>query len=562
MRDSDRPWLRKDTIYAVAPNGVLVSNASAGFEITGNNAYALFDKVAPLFDGNISVGSIKASVPENIWLLMLQIIEPLAKHGFLRWIPQEDFDILERDIRDKFSDQIAFLAQYTDNPHAAFRDFHKAEIVLVGDEDPILDSLRKNLVENGASRVTMVSTIGKNIPGELLVFGPTGLRYLGKEVSGNTAQMVICPAGNKIWTLPVHWGEEDARWIAGHNSMQQGSLASQWNDAFLAARKGSPAWNHATSSEAVQRLYGALLAYEIFKGITGAIPAETGSSLFAIDCLTGETEIHRITPIFDSIDYAVHATLTEDHDSHEGWCDESVTDIPAPKFSSADSRSNEYDARWALLVDPVTMPAIAFEDLDLTQIPLKISAVRTRWGMVRTTSAWTTADARIDAIAIAYSVALTIHAQDEGQPASVVFGVDRTAAQAVSRALELIVNSIEVGSGTVVEKHSIRGRLKDFVDEVSDGAIDFEHVGEVAGFQLERANFTEWSHIATGASREQAQVRAAINVLGSAQAAAASDIHLCLADGFNDIFSASPRIRTMELTDGWHIALVRPGEDY
>lgn len=235
MDDSDRPWLRKDTIYAPVSGGVLISNATTSFEIAGNNAYALFDKIAPLFNGSMSVGEIKTSVPENVWKLMLQIIEPLAGHGFLRWIPQEDFDVLAKDVRDKYLDQLAFLAQYTDKPHAAFLDFYKAKIVLVGSKDPILDALQTNLLENGASHVTVVSTIDENMTGDLLVFGPTGLTHLDVMKGSLTAQMVICPAGNKIWTLPVRWAKGDANWHSGHNSMQQGSLVDQWNTAFLAA---------------------------------------------------------------------------------------------------------------------------------------------------------------------------------------------------------------------------------------------------------------------------------------------------------------------------------------
>lgn len=216
---------------------------------------------------------------------------------------------------------------------------------------------------------------------------------------------------------------------------------------------------------------------------------------------------------------------------------------------------------WATLVDPVTMPAITFEDLDLEQIPLKVSAVQTRWGIVRTASAWTTADARIDAIAIAYGLALTVNAQDEGKPASVVFGVDRTATQAVSRALELIVNTIETIPGTATKNHSIPGRLKEFIDEVSGCAISFERIGEIAGFQLERASFDCWSHIAAGVTRERAQAKAAINVLGSAQTMTASAIHLQITEGFNDIFSVPPIIRTLAIANDWHIALVSPGQD-
>ncbi|WP_297555649.1 hypothetical protein [uncultured Actinomyces sp.] len=553
MHDSDRPWLRKDTIYATAPDGVLISNASTGFEIAGRSAYTLFDKVAPLFNGTVSVGEIKSSVPENVWKLMLQIINPLAEHGFLRWIPQTDFDLLPDDLRSQYLDQIAFLAQYTDEPHAAFLDFHEAEIVLVGN-DPILDSLRANLSENGASHLTSVSSIDEDVAGDLLIFGPTGLESLDKAKRSAAAQMVICPAGNKIWTLPVRWSRADAHWRSGLNSLRRGAVAGEWDEAFREAKAGNPAWSYATSSEAVQRLYGALLAYEVFKGITGAIKAETGNSLFALDCLSGETEIHKITPIFESVDYKTHEMLASGRGGVDEWDARDAVQA-RPQFSNADSRSAQYDAYWAPLVDPVTMPAFSFDDLDLPQIPLKVSAVCTRFGVVRTASAWTTADARIDGIATAYGLALSEHTRNDGRPLQTVFGVDRTPHDAVARALELIANAIELAPGVSIGRHVIPGRLGAFIDDVSKGSVALEYMGEVAGFHLVKARAGQWAHTSVGATPEQAQASAALEVLGSAQTGSASDINIELDEDFQTLLTSPPRIRIVALADGWYVAI-------
>ncbi|MDO5049890.1 MAG: hypothetical protein Q4D87_08425 [Actinomycetaceae bacterium] len=556
MRDSDRPWLRKDTIYATVPGGVLISNASTGFEISGSSAYALFDKVAPLFNGTVSVGEIKASVSQNVWDLMLQIINPLAEHGFLRWIPQEDFGVLEDSVREQFSDQIAFLAQYTDQPHAAFQDFQEAEILLVGNNDQILDSLRANLTENGAGNVSTVASLDEDATGDLIIFGPTGLPSLTKAKKSRAAQMIICPAGNKIWTLPVKWSQGDVNWRSGVNSIRRATMSGQWEEAFTSATNGAPAWNHATSSPAVQRLYGSLLAYEVFKGVTGAISAETGSALFALDCLTGETEIHKITPIFESIDYKTHEDLVKDNGSAQEWDGSKAEKIPAVEFSNADSRSAEYDSVWAPLVDPITMPATAFEDLDLPQVPLKVSAVRTRWGAVRTTSPWTTADARIDGIAAAYGLALTAHAGEDGKPARTVFGVERSALGAVIRALETIANHLTLPSGTLIGEHQVPGSLGGFIDEISSNRIKLECLGEVAGFHFVRAQMDEWSYVAVAATCEQAQARAAVNVLGFEQVGAASDVDLTISQDFKNVVTDLPRIHTVELADGWFVAIV------
>ncbi|MDN6486418.1 hypothetical protein [Ancrocorticia populi] len=571
MLDTDRPWLRKDTIYASVPDGLLISNASTGFEIAGKSAYALFQKVAPLFDGQVTVGEIRHAVPENTWNIIQHIIDPLVKQGFLRWIPAGDVDLVPTDVRESYPDQIAFLAQYTDNPHAAFKRFHDAKIAITGENDPILDSLANNLEDNGAANVLQVEHVAQVVNADLVIIGPTGLSTLNEVSEITVPTLVICPAARHLWALPVRWEKGACSWQDGNNSISRGMYADEWERSFTAAQDGAPVWDYATSSEAVQRLFGALLSYEVFKGLSGAIAPETGHAIFGINCLTGETRVHRVTPIFADSAFVMPPELATSSYVARPWSPPNGQSLVS--FSSEDSRADEYDAVWSRLVDPVTAPATDFLDLALPQVPIKISAVQTSWGPVRAASAWTTADARIDAIATAYSLALTAHARPGGESASVVLAAERSREEAVRVALEVVFN--ETSPARSMRWHAddtasctpeIPGRLGTFIAEISDSSIIWADLGKTAGFYIVRASYDGRTWIGAGLSAAEARARAALHLLGNAQAGVeeAEDVegssHIDLSSAFANVLTVAPTISIVDLSDNWYLAIVRAGE--
>lgn len=550
MLDTDRPWLRKDTIYSLVNNGLLISNASTSFEISGTHAYTVFQKVAPLLDGQLTVGEIRNALPDKVWNLILGIIAPLADHGFLRWIPSSDVDTLSEKTRIEFADQISFLAQYTNEPHQAFRAFHEASITLVGKDDQIIDSLARNLCENGAQSVTITEHVNQSIVTDLIILGPTGINSLNTLSEFKIPILVICPAAHYLWALPVKWQPNDYTWRAGNNSLHTGSLSLEWDRSFNQAQRGEIVWDYATSSVAVQRLFGALLAYEVFKGITKAITPETGQHVFALNCLTGETSIHAVTPFFEDVSLALQCNFGQKQDIGRPWqAAQATNDLT---FTLDDSQASEYDAIWAPLVDGITTPVHSFIDEEFSQIPIKVSAVTTSVGTINAASAWTTADARIEAIAQAYSLALTM--QMNTNNVSVVIGVGRNDRSAVRRALTILLESFPSIPGKPSELN-VQGKLGLFIKDVANESLILEKLPSIQGFHVARANMSGTTTIGLGATIAEAQARASLELFGKLQTKATQNPRITPISILSGEFPAQ-RIRIIDLPENWHIALL------
>lgn len=545
MRDSDRPWLRRDTIFASAPGGVLISNATTGCEIAGESAYELFSRVFPLFNGQATVGEIKGAVAERNWKLIEAIAAPLEEKGFLRWIPESDYELLDNEKREKYADQIAFLAQFTDAPHEAFLAFNQAEILVVG-SDEVADSLQANLIDNGAELVTSAESFAvdqfEELAPDLTVLGPTALSGIDHLRKAGVPFLGVCPAGDYLWALPVGWTEGSASWHSADSSLRRGSMGKEWAEAIEQAQAGQPQWTSATSSQAVQRLFGALLAYEVFKGITGAITPETSEKILAFNALTGATSTHPMTPIYSEVSREVHAQLAGAHPEDAG------SETPA---SIHVSHADEYDDVWAPLVDRFTMPAFDFDDLDIDQVPVKVSLVETATGKVFAASPWTTADARIEALARAYGQSLSWHCTWASDAPRVV-GIGTTRADAIRRGVEATVRrEMLSGSGLTEPVQSVLGgRLGTFVSDVAEGSLEFFAHDPLAGQHVAIACCDEYRAVGAGSSQEEAQARAAIEVLGRRQV------------GLVDTGDAQPIGGEVALSTArigqWHVAVVAP----
>lgn len=540
MRSSDHPWLRRDTLFASTETGVLVSNATVSFEIQGRGAYELFRTLYPLFDGSLTSRAIQDSVPAAAWRLVNEFMEPLADHGFLRWIPDSDFDVLDTATCERYKDQIAFLAQFDDRPHEAFARFQRASVLALGDS-ALMESLVDNLRDNGVGTI-----IHRGSPSsedlkrahtghQLIVIDPSSLRCLDELWPKETPVMVLCTSGERLWALSTCWQQGGLSWEQAARALEGGLHGEAWRASFEAARSGSAVWSSATSSEAVQKLFGALMAYEVFKGLTGSIQAETAAGVVALDCFTGETSIHRVR------DLTVDVTTT----AHPGSMGELDRDTPG--LDQNDSRADEYEGDWRALVDGYTSPAGEFDDLELIQAPVRVSRLRSPFGTIRTASPWTTADARIDAIAKAYALTLRERAeremarQEEHRKDGADglgrrewgIGVDTGIAEASRRAVEDLVRRLIQSSQLLGTRAplAVGGRMGDFIEGVGAGRLAFANFGKHGDFHAAvvwdvRSKGRE--HVGVDVTPEAAQCRAAIEVLADIQ------LDFTLTDGFLD----------------------------
>lgn len=395
---ADRPWLRRDTSYAETPSGVQVTNASAGFELQGRDVYRLFRAVHPLLDGSRSAGELRADLGPDRWEKVMTLLRPLSEHGFLRWIPDADRETLTAKERRDFTDQIAFLAQYTDEPHAAFRRFRTARVHVLG-MGPFAASLRENLLTNGLEWLasTDTKTLRPAVDAHIVVT-PTAeaMHWLATHrwEPWQGSILPVLPDGDILWALPHHWAlptetvTTPPDWIDGVSSLTEAGGLSDLESHWQRASIGRVVLDPYPATEAVQRMFGVLIAYELFKGLTGALPPETAGGAIAFDCRSGQASAHPVHP------HPWRGTAT-----FRPAVERAST---ASSSTVMSSRAEEYP-RWSSLVGSPTLPIQGFADDDLLQLPLKLGAVHDHAGrVVVAASLWTTADARMAAIADIY----------------------------------------------------------------------------------------------------------------------------------------------------------------
>ena len=263
----------------------------------------------------------------------------------------------------------------------------------------------------------------------------------------------------------------------------------------------SPKWQSALSilpepkkidaAEPVQRLFGALVAYEIFKGITGAIPPETDSGALVIDIHSGETRRHRF------ID------LEQLEISHQGF--------PIP--SSYHSEAEQFD-QWEPLTESELLPVRRFTDLDLEQIPFKVTLLETPKGTIFSSSPWTTADARIEAIRRAFEAQI-IGEHDGAGVALISEGEGHAADRAARNAIEAFLRTQKQLHGTSCP--APQGAVGTFTVKVSRFPITWIDLGIFGAWHAGMAiNDQRWQ-IAVGNDLNEALCRAGSDLVASYQ---------------------------------------------
>lgn len=527
---TDRPWLRRDTYFAETGEGLQLANGSSGFEIQGSSAYQLFKMIHPFLNGGITQEELRAATGER-WPVVEKMLAPLTQHGFLRWIPDADVDLMSQTQREQHADQLAFLAQFVDDPHRSFLRFAQARVLVVG-TTALAEAVLVNLVNNGAQHVA--STHAHSSTTSLTVLDQNRLAYDDydvvvvdqqsldaietPEVADHPGLEIIYVHGDELRALPVPWSgrhtDASRTWGDAVDSLARvethGDTLSR-SKALRYLRGPESNLGARVEAEPVQRMLGALLAYEIFKGLTQCLQPHTARGILTLNSLTGETDVHPVpkSPGWGELTKPIEEPIEDRGESLDA------------------SRADDYDDYWASLVDPITLPARSFQDLDLEQVPVRVSAVETNSGLERAASLWTTADARIEALARVYEEHLQGTHPDHDQ---VRLGVGETVERAASRAARNVACAVALDS-LRSDGHSIgrfceltsTSRAARFIQESAPelrhldlGEYDGVHVGVAYEPAADTGGPARWALEAAG-DLHTALVRAGTAVLGARQ---------------------------------------------
>ncbi|MFG2755017.1 TOMM precursor leader peptide-binding protein [Streptomyces wuyuanensis] len=309
-----RPRIRRDVLFTETPGGVLFHNADGGFHLTGRTAYRFASLMVPHLTGLHSLAELCTGFGAPQRGMAAELVRTLFERDFARDVPAADDDPAkgpgEAPAR-RYATQIAYVDHYTDRAPERFRRFRDTAVAVLGD-DEVARWCALSLVRNGCARIALAADFPE-VAAEAAEAADDGcpvrtgrlpadsdwpeladydtVVVTGAGAAGRVHRLLAAgvPEGKTlipVWTLgelavtgPLGragatgcWSCALLRLGANHDA---GAAAALWSEvAGAAAEPGRPAGEGPLGGP-VAAMTGNLLAYEIFRIATGALPAET-----------------------------------------------------------------------------------------------------------------------------------------------------------------------------------------------------------------------------------------------------------------------------------------------
>ncbi len=452
---ASRPRVRRDILFTEVPEGVLFHDATSGFRIHGRSAYRFATLVVPVLDGTTSVSDLCAQLGEQHGDMVVNLVRTLYRRGFARSAapstPLEE-PVLADAVRRRFDAQVAYIDHHVDAADQRFAAFRYSRVAVVGD-DEVAGWAARSLVRNGAAEVRVAPGILdaglEREAAELRVAGcpvevraddalagsPTWDHLDGDDV------VVVTPSARAARTLLDLLQAGLPRgvvllpcWQAGDDvlvgpSMRAGTVGCWMCAALRAGASGDPGsaadlWSGLAGHRAqgarrpagpLAAMVGNLLAYEIFRLTTGALPGETDGTVVVQDQDSLDAVVEPLLPhpacglcaepedgpgpdVPGSI-----AEVAEPDASPQSW-----KPMPEPGGPEAESQLATLRDRMALVGSRLGV-VTGFDDDLLPQTPLRVTTVHAALGhgrrrRVAAVDVHNVAGARLSALATAAGV--------------------------------------------------------------------------------------------------------------------------------------------------------------
>ncbi|MEU6241840.1 TOMM precursor leader peptide-binding protein [Streptomyces sp. NPDC047024] len=427
-----RPRIRRDVLFTQTPDGVLFHNAHGGFNVVTQNAYRFASLIVPHLNGERRVDELCTGLGDKQRDMVYGLVRALYARGFARDAgPRPEADPLPSQVAKHFAHQVDYLDHYADDAAGRFLRFRSTPVAVLG-SDALARWAALGLLRNGCEAVAITegpasAVLGRELHGvegvaeldaetvelteagcaprvarlpesadgtygwadldgwdTVLVTGPdaprqilrlltegipAGRRLLGAWTFGNRA--VVGPATTA--GTPGCWSCAALRLGAGADAADSADL---WASVGPAAPLGTP---DRVLSGPLAGMLGNLLAFEVFRLVTGALPAETRGQvvvqdLDSLDVLTEPLLPHPrcrfcAAPEADAVTGDV---LREAHADDEA----AVLPADGPADEAAAKAALTELERRDVLVHAAAGVFTAYADDDWEQTPLKLSTVR------------------------------------------------------------------------------------------------------------------------------------------------------------------------------------------
>ncbi|RKE17545.1 TOMM precursor leader peptide-binding protein [Streptomyces sp. TLI_171] len=419
-----RPRIRRDVLYTRTPEGVLFHNAHGGFGLTAKDGYRFASLIVPHLNGQHTVAEISQGFGEHHRSMLAELVGTLYSRGFARDAGPAPAGppLLTAEVAARFGPQVEYIDHYTGGAEERFHRFRETRVAVLG-EDELARWSALSLVRNGCAAIGVlpgltaapgfaeveaevaalakagcpvaVATLPADRPGPgwaeldgydvVLVTGPAATRQVGRLLdAGIPAGRLLLPA----WTIggsavigPLMSADRTGCWLCA--ALRLGASAHPGDAAELWSALATPA--PLTPGGRAPRgplaaMLGNLLGYEVFRLISGALPAETDGRLLVQD--------------LDSLDVIGEPLLPHPHcprctagESVAGtaWADLAVADLAATGSTGdeldrlgeegvSEAALAELEDR-AVLVGPHAGVFAGYADDAWRQTPLKVGTV-------------------------------------------------------------------------------------------------------------------------------------------------------------------------------------------
>ncbi|MEU8762901.1 TOMM precursor leader peptide-binding protein [Streptomyces sp. NPDC048659] len=433
-----RPRVRRDVLFTQTPDGVIFHNADGGFQLTAKSGYRFATLLMPYLDGSRAVEEICAGFGDAQKAMVGELVRALYGRGFARPVPAPDETAGSAaptptpEAAARFAPQIGYLDHYADGAEERFARFRGTRVAVLGD-GPVARWCVLSLLRNGcaavgvdraltdgsgavtaeefaAVRAEAAALADEGCPVELAPLpdpDPAAGRAAWAAYEGY--DVVVAAAGSGVpglvlpllregvppgrtllpaWTFgglavvgPVSSADSAACWacaalrLGSGGGLGGGSAAADaaelWSGAALGT--GTPG---AGPTGPLAAMLGNLLGYEVFRLVTGAMPAETRDRVLVQSMATLDVASEPLLPHPRCPFCSTAAALPEPVD---------VTSAPPrPAFLPTVATAPDDDAaqgplaeleRRSVLVRPFTGVFTSYADEPVTQTPLKVGAV-------------------------------------------------------------------------------------------------------------------------------------------------------------------------------------------
>ncbi|MFY1693394.1 TOMM precursor leader peptide-binding protein [Plantactinospora sp. WMMB782] len=334
-----RPKLREDCVYVAVEEGVYLETATGQLLLPGEVTFQLLDRIAPYLDGERTLASLTAPLPDPARAAVLNLIEALSAAGMVRDV---DLDLPHRLTpaeRERYAEEIAFVEVDGGSGAHRFERFRAGRVLVVGDgplpvavldtlwriglrtvsvavRDPagrveVEAALRETLAQDPARGIDVVdanlwSDAGAPAPEALAGYDAVvhcaSAPMLGRAaLVSRAAGLAKVPVVHAVVTAGTAWigpiGADPVRecwecaWLRLLGSM--GAAEDTWSAHQLVDRPQAPAERYL--SRPLIGLIAAVTAFGHFRSATRAGLGQR-AELVRLDLRTAESEVHRFLP--------------------------------------------------------------------------------------------------------------------------------------------------------------------------------------------------------------------------------------------------------------------------